>query len=43
MDCLTPKQQLKYASRPASASPAEGYLQRHLEHQLALIEDALKF
>ncbi len=40
---LTDKQTLAYAGRPASASPAVGYLQRHLEQQLALVDDAFKF
>ena len=40
---LTTKQTLAYAGRPAAASPAVGYLQRHLEQQLALIDDAFKF
>ena len=40
---LTPQQTLAYAGRPAAASPAVGYLQRHLEQQLALIDDAFKF
>jgi 2-oxoglutarate dehydrogenase E1 component len=42
-ECLQPGQKLTYASRAASASVAAGYLQRHLEQQLALIDEALKF
>ncbi len=43
-DCLMGKQQrLTSASRPAAAAPAVGYLQRHLEQQLALIDETLKF
>lgn len=41
-DCMSDKQQLFYAGRPASASPAVGYLAKHKEQQEALINDALK-
>lgn len=33
---------LRYAGRPASASPAVGYISVHQEQQKALVEDALK-
>ena len=33
---------LRYAGRPASASPAVGYTSVHQEQQKALVEDALK-
>ncbi len=39
---VTGKQTVAFACRPPSASPAVGYMQRHLEQQLALIDDALK-
>lgn len=32
---------LRYAGRPASASPAVGYLSVHREQQQALVDDAL--
>jgi len=34
-------QKLHYAGRPASASPATGYLAKHIEEQKALVEQAL--
>ena len=40
-ECLQPQQALDCASRPPSASPAVGYLHRHLEQQRELLEDAL--
>ncbi len=40
--CLRPDQELVYAGRPASASPAVGYHQAHVEQQEALVNDALK-
>jgi 2-oxoglutarate dehydrogenase E1 component len=33
-------QKLGYAGRPASASPAVGYLAKHQEQQKALVEQA---
>jgi 2-oxoglutarate dehydrogenase E1 component len=33
-------QKLYYAGRPASASPASGYMARHNEAQKALVEQA---
>lgn len=39
--CLKKNQQLRYAGRPYSASPAAGSLQVHRQQQLALINDAL--
>jgi 2-oxoglutarate dehydrogenase E1 component len=40
-ECLTARQKLRYAGRPASASPAVGYAAKHLEQQKALVEAAL--
>jgi 2-oxoglutarate dehydrogenase E1 component len=37
---LSKGQKLAYAGRPASASPAVGYLAKHIEQQKALIEQA---
>jgi len=37
---MRPQQKLYYAGRPASASPATGYLAKHNEEQKALIEQA---
>jgi len=39
--CLSARQQLSYAGRPASASPAVGYAAKHQEQQKALVEAAL--
>jgi 2-oxoglutarate dehydrogenase E1 component len=38
--CLDPRHTLECASRPPAASPAVGYLHRHLEQQRELLEDA---
>lgn len=40
--CLSPEQQLRFAGREASASPAVGYSHAHTEQQDALVNDALK-
>lgn len=40
--CISAKQELLYAGREASASPAVGYLHAHIEQQEALVVDALK-
>ncbi len=37
---MRPQQKLTYAGRPASASPATGYLAKHNEEQKALVEQA---
>ncbi|NLJ63587.1 MAG: 2-oxoglutarate dehydrogenase E1 component, partial [Alcaligenaceae bacterium] len=37
---MNPNQKLSYAGRAASASPAVGYLAKHIEQQKALIEQA---
>ncbi|HSW69081.1 MAG TPA: 2-oxoglutarate dehydrogenase E1 component [Gammaproteobacteria bacterium] len=39
--CLGPKQQLRYAGRAASASPAVGYASVHLQEQQELVNQAL--
>lgn len=39
--CTAPKQTLYYVGRDASASPAVGYYQIHLQQQKRLVEDAL--
>lgn len=39
--CLQAKQKLSFAGRPASPSPAVGYLAKHNEQQRALVEEAL--
>ena len=41
-ECLSAKQPLSYAGRPASASPAVGYAAKHQEQQKALVETAFK-
>jgi 2-oxoglutarate dehydrogenase E1 component len=41
-ECLSTRQQLFYAGRPASASPAVGYAAKHQEQQQSLVETALK-
>jgi len=41
LDSLLPNQEISYATRPPSASPAVGYLQKHLEQQKAIIDTAL--
>lgn len=40
--CMTPNQNLFFAGRDASASPAVGYTSAHNEQQEALVNDALK-
>lgn len=40
--CLSSQQQLSFAGREASASPAVGYARVHIEQQEALVEAALK-
>ena len=40
-ECLAARQQLLYAGRPASASPAVGYPAKHQEQQSALVAEAL--
>ena len=35
------QQRLRYAGRPAAASPATGLLRRHLKEQAALVQEAL--
>ncbi|MEE8429408.1 MAG: 2-oxoglutarate dehydrogenase E1 component [Gammaproteobacteria bacterium] len=39
-ECINSKQTLGYAGRPASASPAVGYLNLHIQQQEALLENA---
>jgi 2-oxoglutarate dehydrogenase E1 component len=39
--CMSPEQELSYAGREASASPAVGYLAKHIEQQKALVNMAL--
>ncbi len=40
-ECLSERQKLRYAGRPASASPAVGYAIKHQEQQSALVNEAL--
>ncbi|WP_028535447.1 2-oxoglutarate dehydrogenase E1 component [Paludibacterium yongneupense] len=40
---LSPKQVLNFAGRPSSASPAVGYMSKHVAQLKAFIEDALTF
>src|SRR5690606_20427714 len=40
--CMRPNQTLRYAGRPASASPAAGYFNLHIQQQAALVNDALR-
>ena len=40
---MRPDQKLSYALRPSSASPAVGYLSKHLEQQKELVNAALSF
>ena len=39
--CMLKGQRLQYAGRPASASPASGYFNLHVEQQRALVQQAL--
>ena len=41
LDCMSSTQEISYATRPPSASPAVGYLQKHLEQQKDIIDTAL--
>ena len=41
--CLAPKQTLDCATRPQSASPAVGYLHKHIEQQKKLVNDSFTF
>ncbi len=40
-ESLAPNQTLRYAGRPASASPAVGYIALHYQQQAALVQSAL--
>ena len=40
-ECLLAKQKISFAGRPASPSPAVGYLAKHNEQQRTLVEEAL--
>jgi 2-oxoglutarate dehydrogenase E1 component len=40
-DAMRPDQQLRFANRPSSASPAVGYHDVHIAQQQALVEEAL--
>ena len=39
--CLGPEQELHYAGRPRSPSPAAGHFAQHIEEQTRLVADAL--
>lgn len=39
--CMTPKQTLFFAGRPSSASPAVGYMSKHLAQLKAFIDEAM--
>ncbi len=41
LDCMSPSQEISYSARPPSASPAVGYLKKHLEQQKLVIDVAL--
>ena len=40
-NCMRPKQALLYAGRPSSASPAVGYMSKHLAQLKAFLDDAM--
>jgi 2-oxoglutarate dehydrogenase E1 component len=41
LESMTAKQQILYSTRPPSASPAVGYLHKHIEQQARIIDEAL--
>ncbi len=43
LDCMRKEQTISYATRPPSASPAVGYLHKHIEQQERVINEALTF